>query len=782
MSRGTHQPEFRGVDGAKPRGYEGFGGVVAPRVSQSQPWWPQPVRAPNGAPNVIVVLVDDLGYSDVAPFGSEIPTPAVSELADTGYRFTNFRVTPLCAPSRAALLTGANPHRAGFGFVPHIDPGFPAWRMSIPEQLPTLAETFRENGYATFMVGKWHLTPEAKLHDGAEKSTWPLQRGFDRYFGSMEGMTTLFHPHRVVRDNSPVTEEFADDDYLTDRLTDEAINMIDTMRAGDGTKPFFLYFAHHAVHGPVQAKPADIRQFRGAYEAGWDQMRRDRFERQRNLGIVEPETELADRDVAGFDDTKAWEDLSDEQRERFARHMEVYAAAVASVDDSLARLIAHLKEIGEYDNTIIVFTSDNGGTDEGGEEGTRSYFSQFIHQVGLPEDWVTDVPRPIDELGGPRVYGHYPRGWAHVSNTPFRSYKGNVYEGGVRSPLILSWPNGLTRHGADDNGVRSDFAFITDLAPTLIELAGIERPTQLNGAATLEADGHSLVGQLDGRRSNTDRRQYLSLLGQRAYYHQQWKLVALRPAPGAPPGPPAWQLFNLIDDPTEQCDVSEFHPEVVAELAEEWRQAAWHNTVFPLPDGPEIFDTVPSTVLELEQPLTLRPGTPTLERYRSSRLIFLRSFEIHISAPQRFGEGMLVSHGDQGGGYALWIENGQLGMSYNAYGNMHRQSVTLSETATSIEARFTALPHFAWRIEITVEDKKVMQFYKVPMLLGMAPYTGISVGFDGGSPVDWELHERRGQFVYGDAPLTVRYVPGQKAEYNTEVVRAIDEVSARLLD
>ena len=181
---------------------------------------------------------------------------------------------------------------------------------------------------------------------------------------------------------------------------------------------------------------------------------RDRFERQRNLGIVEPETELADRDVAGFDDTKAWEDLSDEQRERFARHMEVYAAAVASVDDSLARLIAHLKEIGEYDNTIIVFTSDNGGTDEGGEEGTRSYFSQFIHQVGLPEDWVTDVPRPIDELGGPRVYGHYPRGWAHVSNTPFRSYKGNVYEGGVRSPLILSWPNGLTRHGADDNGVR----------------------------------------------------------------------------------------------------------------------------------------------------------------------------------------------------------------------------------------------------------------------------------------------------------------------------------------
>lgn len=782
MGGGKPQPSLHGVDGAIPRGYEGFGGAIAPRVSQSEPWWPQPVRAPSGAPNVVVVLVDDLGYSDVAPFGSEIPTPAVNELADNGYRFTNFRVTPLCAPSRASLLTGANPHRAGFGFVPHIDPGFPGWRMSVPDQLPTLAETFRDNGYATFMVGKWHLTPEAKLHDGAEKSTWPLQRGFDRYFGSMEGMTTLFHPHRVVRDNSPVTEEFSDDDYLTDRLTDEAISMIDTMRAGDSRKPFLLYFAHHAVHGPIQAKSEDISKFRGAYEAGWDQMRRDRFERQRRLGIVGEQTELADRDIPGFDDTQPWDELTDEQRERFAKHMEVYAAAVASVDDSLSRLIAHLKEIGEYDNTIIVFTSDNGGTDEGGEEGTRSYFSQFIHEAGLPDDWVSDVPRPIEELGGPKVYGHYPRGWAHVSNTPFRSYKGNVYEGGVRSPLLISWPSGLVRNTAEDNGVRKDFAFITDLAPTLIELAGIERPTLLNGEPTLEADGESLVGQLEGARANTNRGQYLSLMGQRAYYQHQWKLVVPRPQPGAQPGPPVWQLYNLIDDPTEQRDVAGSHPDIVAELVEEWRQAAWNNTVFPLPDGPQVFTTVPSTVLELEQPLTLRPGTPTLERYRSARLIYMRSFDIEILAPQLFGDGMLVSHGDQGGGYALWVEGEQLGLSYNAYGNMHRQTVFMPRTATSITAQFTTLPDFAWRIEITVDGHRAMELSEVPMLVGRAPYTGISVGFDGGSPVDWGIHERLGQFPYQGATFTVRYEPGPKAEYNTEVVRAINEASSRLLD
>lgn len=790
-------PDLREVGGAEPRGYEGFGGVVAPRASQSEPWWPAPERAPEGAPNVIVILVDDLGFSDIGPFGGEIPTPALDALAAEGYRFTDFRVTPLCAPSRASLLTGANPHRAGFGMVPHLDPGYPGMSMSLPAQLPTLAETFRANGYATFMVGKWHLTPEAKMHDGAEKSSWPLQRGFDRYFGSLEGMTTLFHPHRIVRDNSPVTERFADDDYLTDRLTDEAIGMIDAMRAGDADRPFLLYFAHHAVHGPVQAKAVDIERFAGAYKAGWDELRRARFERQRIMGLIDPGTELAERETPGFDEDRPWAELGDEERIRFARHMEVYAAAVAAVDESVGRLVAHLKQIGEYENTVIVFSSDNGGTDEGGPEGTRSYFSRFVHNVPLPEDWAADVERPLDQIGGPRVHGHYPRGWAHVSNTPFRSYKGSTYEGGVRSPLIVSWPRGLSRSG-DDAGLRRGFAYVTDIAPTLIELAGVRRPDSLHGAPTLDADGRSLVGRLrrpSAARSDSggdsglvdaeaDHGQYLSLLGQRAYYRGRWKLVVPPRPPGPPGPPPAPQLFDLHADPVERTDVAAAHPELTAELMEAWRRDAWHNAVFPILDSPEAFATVPSTVLELSRPVTLRPGTQTLERYRSARLVDKRSFDIEITAPDGLGEGVLVAHGDQGGGYALWTEGGTAILAYNAYGAMHRVSAPIAPAVSraGIRLRFTALPDIAWRVELEAGGEVLAAIERVPMLLGLAPFTGISVGFDGGGPVDWELHERRGEFAYAGPAFTVTYTPGPKAPYNREIVRAVDEASARLMD
>lgn len=769
-----------GAEGAHPRGYEDFGGIVAPVVSRSEPSWPQPCRAPEGAPNVVVVLVDDMGFSDVGAFGSEIPTPAVDALADSGYRFTDFHVTPLCAPSRAALLTGANPHRAGFGFVPHLDPGFPGMSMSIPDRLPTLGESFRANGYATFMVGKWHLTHESKLHDGADKGSWPLQRGFDRYFGGMEGFTTLYHPHRLVRDNSPVAEDLPDDEYLTDRLTDEAIDMIDALRTGDSDRPFFLYFAHHAVHGPIQARPEDIERFRGAYRDGWDRARRDRFERQRALGLFGPDVELPASDESGFHDNRAWEELSADEQERFERYMEVYAAAVAAIDESLARLVAHLKEIGEYENTIIVFTSDNGGSAEGGADGTRSYFSQFLHEVDLPDGWVGDVPRRLDDIGGPRVHAHYPRGWAHVSNTPFREHKGSVYEGGVHSPLVLSWPDGLKRAESDD-GVRREFSYITDLAPTLLDLAGLERPSEVHGEPALDADGRSLAPQLRGTGGGgREEGQHISLLGQRSFYRGRWKLVVPSRRPGN--GPAAAQLFDRHVDPLERRDVADVHPELVAELEEQWRLAAWHNTVFPVPDGPGLFTTVPSTVLELSQPTTFRLGSPTVERYRSARLVGMRSFDIEIVGDGPLGEGVLVAHGDQGGGYAILVEEGRLCLSYNAYGDMSHVSALFPPGTVSLTARFETLPELRWRVTVLSGDDVLVRLDAVPMLVGMAPYTGISVGRDAGGPVDWSLHERRGAFAYAGPRFTARYVPGERIDGAAELVRAVDEVSARLMD
>lgn len=773
-------PDLRNVAGAEARGYRGFGGTIATRSSQSTPWWPQPKRARSGAPNVVVILVDDLGFSDVSPFGSEIDTPAVQELAETGYRFSNFHATPLCSPSRAALLTGANPHRAGFGMVAHADPGYPGYRMLLPEDLPTLAETYQANGYSTFMVGKWHLTLESLMHDGADRSSWPVQRGFDHYFGSMDGFTTLYHPHRIIRDNTVVTEEFDDDEYLTDRLTDEAIAMISGLRASSATRPFFLYFAHQAVHGPVQAKPGDIEKYRGAYDEGWARVRAARFDRQLSSGLFPAGTPASNS--ADDANVPEWDELDDESKQLFARHMEVYAAAVDGVDQSVARLVEYLKEIGEYENTILVFTSDNGGTAEGGTEGTRSYFSEFLHPAGVPADWVTDVERPLDEMGGPRVHGHYPAGWANVSNTPFRMYKGSTYEGGVHTPLIVSWPDGLPRDNKADDGMRREFTYITDLMPTLLELAGAERPKQLRGTPTGPVDGVSFADILRDPAAAAHREgQYLALVHQRAFFRDKYKAVA--PELSVKDDDLSdWELYNLEADPAETQNIAKDHPELVAELAEEWRRAAWYNTVFPLGDDISLFEQRPSTDLEFSQPVTIRPGTPTLERWRSSRLVNLRSFVVEVELAGSLGDGVLFSHGDQGGGYVLWAEAGDITLSYNAYGAMHRQCVKGVESANRVTVTFDALPEFAWSIRLEIDGEEMITLPRVPMLVGMAPFTGISVGFDGGGPVDWDLHQRQGSFHHSGSLRWVRYVPGAKAEYNREVILAIDDITARLLD
>ncbi|MEV8274183.1 arylsulfatase [Microbacterium sp. NPDC077184] len=776
-------PDLIGAERTDPRGYDGFAGTVGPRSSQSTPWYPAPKRAPEKAPNVIVILIDDMGFSDVAPFGSEIATPALTALAEEGYRLTNFHVAPVCSPTRAALMTGCNPHRAGVGSVANMNPGYPGIRGALPQDMPTLAETFRDNGYATLMVGKWHLTPESSMHDGADKSTWPIQRGFDRYFGSLEGFTTMYHPHRILRDNSPVIEEFADDDYLTDRLTDEAIAMIHGVRSGSADRPFFLYFAHNAVHGPVQAKPDDMQRHRGVYDAGWDRLRTERFARQKELGLFEPDAEISPSGPQNTQGVPPWESLDADTRELYARHMEVYAGAVSGIDTSVARLVAHLKEIGEYENTLIVFASDNGGTAEGGVTGTRSYFSQFHFEVGLPEDWVTDVPRPLDEMGGPRVFGHYPAGWAHVSNTPFRLYKGSVHEGGIRSPLIVSWPAGLPRHDGDA-GIRPDFAFVADIAPTLEELCGVTRPTSIRGVPAADVDGASFADVLrSGAVAPRPEGQHVTFMGGRSYFEGRFKLVGMGWEKDGGNGPAFWRLYDIVADPAEVHDLSAENPDVVADLAEKWRQAAWHNTVFPLPDEPTFTAKVPSTDLELERPLQLRPGAPTVERIRSYRLIAVRSFLIDARFDDGdLGTGVVVSHGDQGGGYILYAEDGELRLSYNAFGEMHRVVVPTSGAPASVALSFDAIDGFAWRISADVDGTSTTLLDRVPMLIGMAPFTGISVGYDGGGPVDWDLHERHGWFRYEGGLRSVRYEPGPKAPYNHEIIVAVDDVSARLID
>ncbi|MDF3280634.1 arylsulfatase [Gordonia sp. N1V] len=757
------QPQSRVPDHA--RGYENFGGVIDRTSSASQPWWPSQPTAPQGAPNIVVVLIDDMGYSDISPFGAEIDTPHVAALAERGVRLSNYHTTPVCSPARAALLTGLNPHRAGYGSVANSDPGFPGLRLELADDVLSLPEILRDNGYATYAVGKWHLVRDANMGPGRSRDSWPVQRGFDSYYGSLEGLNSFFYPNQLLADNSVVdVDEYPDDYYVTDDLTDRAISQITSLRAHDADKPFFLYFAHIAMHGPHQVKETDLEKYRGRYSQGWDAIRLNRFERQIKSGLFDPDTPIAPRNTEPGYDAPPWDDLSEDEKRRFARYQEVYAAMVDSVDQSVGRIVDTLTELGELDNTIIVFTSDNGGTAEGGPTGTRSYFSQFVHGP-VPPDWERDVPHDEELIGSAALGVHYPRGWGQASNTPFRFYKGQTFAGGVRVPFVLSWPKGLTR-SADDNGVRRQYSYVTDIVPTLLDLAGLTAPTHRHGRPAQERDGVSIADVLrDPTAESAHTEQYAEFGGHRGFYRDGWKLVSLHRDP-ADVDNPTWELYDVNTDPAETDDLAARHPELVAELAAAWDDAAWRNTVFPLYDSAA--DQVRRRPDEerFTDPVRILAGTPPLERYRSSKLIAYRDFDIEVELAgwTDLDEGVLVAHGDQQGGYLLYVEAGSAHFVFNSYGRISRVSAPIPAGTGGLALRAVATPQVRWdfTLEASVDGSSevIAKLDNQFQLIGMAPWTGISVGADARGPVDAQLRSRRGVFRFGPALRAVTYRPG----------------------
>lgn len=766
------------------RGYENFGGRIGRTVAESSPWWPPASRPPAGTPNIIVVLLDDMGFSDIGPFGAEIDTPVLDGIAARGVRLTNYHTTPVCSPARAALLTGLNPHRAGFASVANSDPGFPNLTLELADDVWTLPEILRAAGYATFAVGKWHLTRDALMNDGAPRHTWPVQRGFDRYYGTLEGCNSFFHPNRLVRDNSPVeVDDFPDGYYLTDDLTDQAIGMLTALRASDD-RPFFLYLAHHAMHGPLGAKPADLAKYRGGYDTGWDDIRQHRFARQLAAGLFPHDTALPGPEADGPFAVPPWESLSPERQALFARYMEVYAAMVDNVDQNLGRVLSTVEALGELDNTIVVFTSDNGGTAEGGPAGTRSYFSGFVFLRDLPPDWERDVARDPELIGGPRSMVHYPRGWGRASNTPFRFYKGQTFAGGVRVPFLLSWPAGLPRTAGDD-GVRRQYQYVTDVAPTLLELAGIATPQQRYGQPAKQRDGSSFATVLtDPAAASSHREQYAEFGGNRGFYGDGWKIVTNHP-PGTPYEDGEWELYHVEADPTESRNLATTHPDRLRDLAAAWEQAAWANTVFPLDDGSGYLNAIRRPDEDrLTRPVTLLPGTPKLERHRSARLIQFRSFTVDIHLTQADGDqGILVAHGDQGGGYLVYADAGRLRFAYNAYGRLSEYDggpLPAGERRIRLEAQ--ALPEFRWSFDLSVDAEQVAKSEPQPMLLFLAPFSGIDVGVNRGGPVHWDLHGRYRSFRYTGWLHTVTYTPGEQASYDPDVVVRAARASAHRYD
>lgn len=741
--------------------YAGFEGHVGRIHSTSSPAWPDRPTAPDGSPNILVMVCDDLGYADLACYGSEIDTPNLDQLASEGLRYTNFHVNPMCSPTRASLLTGLNPHLAGVATVCHSDPGYPGYSAAIRNDAVTLAEVLRDDGWATLMVGKWHLSPDNSLSEAGPRTSWPCQRGFDRYYGFLDGFTNFHQPHRLYEDNHVIgLDSYPADYYFTDDITDQALRMVREVRIGHPKKPWFLYFAHGAVHAPLQARESDIAKYRGRYDIGWDKIREGRFARQMAMGVVPAKTVLPRRNYETGYEVPPWGSLSEEMRAIFARYQEVYAGMVDNVDQNFGRIRAELEAMGEWENTVVFFTSDNGASREGRSNGTSAYLRTLISETrsNPHESTETDHHR-LELIGGPRSLAHYPQGWAMASGTPFRLYKVNTHQGGHQVPLIVSRGSGLPGGGS----FRCQYQHVTDLLPTILELVGVEVPEKRDDRPLPALAGKSFALSLeDSAIPSTHPEQYYEQWGHRGFYRNGWTTVTCHQR-RSPFSEDVWELYNLEVDPTEACDLAEQEPDKLVELQEAWEEAAWANQVFPLDEGVNLVHLVrPPWEEVLEAPQTFLAGMPTVERYRSQKLINFRSFEVRVAFDYRTGDqGVLVAHGDQGGGYALYIEGGHLFHVHNGYGTMTNVDCgPIVDSTTEVILAIEAVGELVWDATVWVEGDLVAETPGLPVLMGMAPLEGIDIGIDRRSPVSWDVFERHGPFPYSGKLFSVTYTPG----------------------
>jgi arylsulfatase A-like enzyme len=521
-------------------------------------------------PNVVLVLADDLGYSDLGCYGGEIDTPNLDKLASGGTRLTQFYNTARCSPSRASLLTGLHPHQTGIGVLTGDDSPV-GYKGNLNRNCATMAEVFSAAGYATALAGKWHLAADALNPNDA----WPTRRGFDYFYGTLTGCGSYYSPGTLVRGEENIEYE-ADDPgyYYTDAITAEAVSFVG--RAAEAEKPFFLYVAYTAPHWPLHAPQQDIDKYKGSFDAGWDELRRARFDRQCELGIAEPGTQLSPRDP----DEPAWDNAPEKQWQ--ARRMETYAAQVDRMDGGIGQIVTELKARNQFENTIFIFLSDNGASPEELPHFDRETFIQRsdIFRTHTRSGEPVQLGNEPDIAPGPEnTYSSYGRAWANLSNTPFRFYKKWTHEGGIAAPFIVHWPNGSLQPGA----LLRQPLQLTNVLPTLLEAADVPWPAEMNGNPIPKAEGRSFLGLLRQDRDSTNRQSldatagtlYWEHAGNGAIRRHDWKLVRTYPGP--------WELYNLAKDPTELYDVAAENRDLAASLLADWSQ--WADRVGVLPFG-----------------------------------------------------------------------------------------------------------------------------------------------------------------------------------------------------
>jgi len=614
----------------------------------SRPAQAEEARAPKGAPNVVVIILDDVGVADLGCYGGELQTPALDALAGQGLRYTNFRTTAMCSCTRAALLTGLNHHSAGMGWLADIDSGYPGYRGDLTQENATLAEVLVEAGWSTFLLGKWHVNNADHTGPTGPFHNWPTARGFERAYWYQGHSSDHFHPGALYEGTSRVEVEGGGDYYLSDDLAQRAVTYLHTQKAMAPDKPFFMQLAFGAAHSPLQAKAADRDLYKGRFDAGWDEIRRQRLERQKAKGLMPADTALPPLSPGA----KPWAELTPDQQRLYARYMEVYAGMITGVDRAIGRVMAELEVMGLRENTLVVLFSDNGASAEGTQTGTPNLFGPAF---GRPAS-EAEALGLYDTMGEDGTFPHYPIGWTNASNTPYRLYKQNTALGGVADPLIVSWPKGVE----DKGGVRKQFVHVVDLYPTLLEACGVTRPELYRGGAQKPLEGASAVRTFADPAAPTRSEQYYELGGYRAYQEGDWRLVAQHQR-GKPFEDDHWGLYNTAVDPNEMRDVSAANPEVVARLLDKWNKAAVAHDVLPLDDRPLLLKLVQQRASKLRKRWDIRPPIDPIPTDVSPIVCGLsHSIEVELSRPNGNEDGVLVAHGSMPAGYVLFIDKGRL--------------------------------------------------------------------------------------------------------------------------
>jgi arylsulfatase len=704
----------------KPPSGDEFQGVIGRTIPESTPWWP-PVKYKAGAPDIVMVVLDDTGFAHLGCYGSTIETPNIDALAAGGLRYTGFHTTALCSPTRACLLTGRNHHAVGMRAISNFDTGFPNMRGALPRSAATLPEILRDNGYATFAAGKWHLAPMSECSAAGPYANWPLQKGFDRYYGFLQGETDQFFPE-LTHDNHFIDPPGRPEDgyHVSEDIVDRSAGMIRDLTSLVPERPFFLYLAFGAMHSPHQAPKAYLDKYRGRFDAGWDVAREEWFARQKALGVIPSETRLAPRNPG----VRPWSELSANEQAFASRLQEAFAAMLEHTDAQIGRLLAFLDEIGRRENTLFILLSDNGASQEGGATGVLDELKWFN---GIRES-VDEAVTRLDDIGGPDSHCNIPWGWAQAGNTPLKWYKQNTHGGGVRDPLVVSWPAAIKARGE----VRDAFCHAIDIAPTILDALGIGAPQTVAGVAQMPVHGVSLAPTFaDPAAAPSRGPQYFEMLGHRGIWDDGWKAVTHH-TPGEAFDADRWELYHLASDFSEFEDLAEREPERLKALVDLWWAQAEKHGVLPLDDRGAIalFRAA------------MRPGLP------SSRDRFVYhpplshivadacpsaargwTTTVDLEHPEGSADGALVARGSLNSGFVLMVKDGRVVFDYNAF---HRHTRLTAPTRLApgphrLELAVTRTPDGGADLVLTIDGEAAAQG-RLQRLLFMISSTGMDLG------------------------------------------------------